>query len=102
MPETASILVWIVVAILLAGAMGGVLAVRKERETPTSYTRRVPEGELAWWAQLPTETQEEMDAAALDLGEQAEIDARWDAAEAAGEASARLAEAAKRNALFHP
>ena len=92
----------IVIAVLVAAIAGGVWAVRMERKTPTSFTRRVPEGELAWWAQLPTETQEEMDAAALDLGEQAEIDARWDAAEAAGDASARLAEAAKRNALFHP
>jgi len=98
MPETGSILVWVLVAVLVAAAVGGVLAVRKEREAPTSYTRRVPEGELAWWAQLPTETQEEMDNDALDLGEQADLDARQDAAEAAE----FLAHRVRTNALFHP
>jgi hypothetical protein len=94
MPEIA----WVLIAVLVAGVVGGLLAVRMERKYPTSFTRRVPEGELAWWAQLPTETQEEMDAAALDLGEQADLDARADAAEAAE----FLAHRVQTNTLFHP
>nr|WSZ21227.1 hypothetical protein OH837_49160 [Streptomyces canus] len=88
----------IVIAVLVAAIAGGVWAVRMERKAPTSFTRRVPEGELAWWAQLPTETQEEMDAAALDVGEQADLDARADAAEAAE----FLAHRVQTNTLFHP
>jgi hypothetical protein len=94
MPELALI----VIAVLVAAIGGGVWAVRMERKYPTSFTRRVPEGELAWWAQLPTESQEEMDAAALDVGEQADLDARADAAEAAE----FLAHRVQTNALFRP
>ena len=96
MPETGSLLVWLLVAMLAAGAVGGVLAVRKERKVPTSFTRGA--GDLAWWGLLSAEEQEEADTAALDAGEQADSEARRDAAEAAE----FLASRAQFNALYHP
>ena len=92
MPEIA----WILVAVLLAASVGGVLAVRKERKDPTSFTRRTDD--LAWWGLLPAEEQEAYDTAVLDLAEQAELDAQADAQEAAE----FLAQRAQANALFHP
>jgi hypothetical protein len=92
MPELA----WIVIAVLVAATVGGVLAVRKERKDPTSFTRRTDD--LAWWGLLPAEEQEAYDTAALDLAEQAELDAVDGARESAAELVAR----AQINAQFHP
>jgi hypothetical protein len=88
------VLAWIVIAVLLVAVVGGVWAVRLERRSPSSYTRG---GGLAWWGLLPAEEQEAVDDAALELAEQAEIDARQDAAEAA----VFLAHRAQANDLFH-
>lgn len=92
MPETGSILAGLLVAVLGAAAVGGVLAVRKERKNPTSFTRG---GDLAWWGLLSAEEQEAADNQALDEGERADAEARQDAAEF-------LASRAQFNALFHP
>jgi hypothetical protein len=53
---------------------------------------------MADWRALSTVEQEAADNAALDLGEQAELDAEDDAREAAE----FLAQRAQANALFHP
>ena len=58
----------------------------------------VEEDPLAWWALLPAEDQEAYDTAVLDLGEQADLDARY----AAQEAAEHLALRAQINAQFHP
>ena len=92
MPEIA----WVLIAVLVASAVGGVLVVRKERRDPSSFTRRADD--LAWWGLLSTEEQEEADNEALDAGEQADSEARRDAAEAAEFLAAR----AQFNALYHP
>lgn len=84
--------------IYVVAAVGTWYALVRERKAPTSFTRRVPEGDLAWWGLLPAEEQEEHDNAALDRGEQAEIDARQDAAEAAE----FLAHQVQMNALYRP
>lgn len=97
---------WVIPAVLLVSAVGAVLAVWWDKRHPTSYTRRqgTPVGTVR------------QDQAALDAGELAEQgrvrglgawrrwepDAVADASEAAQIAAARMAEAAKRNALFHP
>ena len=96
MPETESIVVWLLIAVLVAGAVGGVLAVRKERKSPTSFTRG---GDLAWWGLLPAEEQEAYDTAVLDEAEQAELDAQADAEEAAQLAVLRAVDI---NTLTHP
>jgi len=113
MPETAWILEWLVIAVLAAGAVGGVLAVRKEQQYPTSYTRRVGtsaadnaaldaaelreqgfvRGEAAW-RRLGAE-----DEAFLDPSAQAVLDAEDDAREAAEHLAQR---AAQINVEFHP
>lgn len=74
--------VLLLVALLVAALVGGVLAVRLERKNPSSYPLESV-GDLAWWAVLPAEEQEVYDTAVLDLAEQAELDARADAEEAA-------------------
>jgi len=96
MPETGSLLVWLLVAVLGVSAVGGVLAVWWERRSPSSFTRG---GDLAWWGLLPAEEQEAYDTTVLDRAEQADLDAEFDAREAAQLAVER---AAQRNALFHP
>lgn len=58
----------------------------------------VEESDLAWWALLPAEDQEAYDTAVLDLGEQADLDARYAAREAADD----LVYRAQVNARFHP
>lgn len=88
--------VLLLVALLVVAIVVGVLAVQKGREEQSPYTRG--SGGLAWWAALPTETQEETDNAALNAGEQAEADARQDTAEAAE----FLARQVQINAQFHP
>ena len=95
MPEIESIVVWLLVAVLVAGAVGGVLAVRKERKSPTSFTRG---GDLAWWGLLPAEEQEAHDTAVLDKAE-ADLDARAAAEEAA---QAAVERAAAVNVLYRP
>lgn len=92
MPEIA----WVLIAVLVPSAVGGVLVVRKERRDPTSFTRRVDD--LAWWGLLSADEQGEADSEALDVGERADAEARQDAAEAAG----FLAHRVQANALFHP
>lgn len=66
--------------LLLIAAVGLPIAVWWERRHPSSFTRGA---DLAWWAALPAEEQEAYDTAVLDLAEQAELDARADAEEAA-------------------
>jgi hypothetical protein len=92
-----SVLAWILIAVLVVASVGGVWQVWWERQSPTSYTRS-PGGDLAWWGLLPAEEQEAWDTEVLDVAEQAELDARDDAREAA----AFLARRAQDNALFHP
>lgn len=58
----------------------------------------VEESDLAWWALLPAEDQEAYDTAVLDLGEQADLDAKYAAQEAADDLILR----SKINAQFHP
>jgi hypothetical protein len=87
----------ILIAVLVVAAVGGVLAVLLERRSPTSYTRS-PGADLAWWALLSADEQEAVDEAALDVAEQADLDAKADAREAAE----FLAHRAQANALFHP
>jgi len=53
---------------------------------------------LGEWHRLRVEDQEAADDAALDLAEQAELDAKADA----GEAAAHLVQRVQANALFHP
>jgi hypothetical protein len=91
------VLAWILIALLVAASVGGLLAVWWERRSPTSYTRS-PGGDLAWWGLLPAEEQEAWDTTALDVAEQAELNARNDAREAA----AFLARQVQVNAEYHP
>jgi len=72
----------LLLALLVVALVGGVLAVRLERKNPSSYPLESA-GDLAWWAVLPAEEQESYDTAVLDRVEQAELDARADAEEAA-------------------
>ena len=90
--------VLLLVALLVVAVVGGVRAVRKERKDPSSYTRQRRSDDLAWWGLLPAEEQEDVDTAALDLGEQAEIDAR----QGGPESAEFLAHRAQVNSLFHP
>ncbi|MFF7527272.1 hypothetical protein [Streptomyces pseudovenezuelae] len=87
----------ILIAVLVVAAVGGVFQVWWERRFPTSYTR-FPGGDLAWWGLLSADEQEAFDTAALDAGEQAEIDAAADARDAAE----FLVQRAQINAQFHP
>jgi hypothetical protein len=92
-----SVLAWILIAVLVVASVGGLVAVWWERRSPTSFTRG---GDLAWWGLLPAKEQEVWDTAVLDVAEQAELDARLDAQEAAGARAEQ--EQARVNALFHP
>jgi len=102
MPEIVDWLVanpvrWVIPAILTTSVIGVVVALWWEKHRPTSYTRG---GDLAWWGLLSAEEQEDVDTASLDMAEQAEMDARADAAEAAGELAVETA--ARINVLHHP
>jgi hypothetical protein len=81
--------------VLLVAAAGVPWMLRRERRRPS-----VPEPvrEMRAWRSLSTAEQEAVDDAALDLAEQAELDAVDDAREAAE----FLAHRAQANALFHP
>lgn len=87
------------VVIYLRAAVGVGRMLRQERRDPSSYTRS-PEylGALAAWQSMSTAEQEAVDEAAMDRAEQADMDARQDAAEAAE----FLAHRARANALYHP
>ncbi|MCI3279189.1 hypothetical protein [Streptomyces cylindrosporus] len=113
--------VLLLVALLVVAVVGGVLAVRRERKSPSSYELPEPAGDLAWWAALPTESQAEMDDLVLGPGArlrqtpQEAVQERLEAADrafldpaaqaaldeedAAREAAQRLAQV---NALYHP
>lgn len=79
---------WVIPAVLLVALVGGLLAVWWERRRPSSYTRRV--GAMAAWESMSSAAQAAHDNTVLEAAEAAEV------------VSARMAEAAKRNALFHP
>jgi hypothetical protein len=93
-----------VVAVLVLSAAGAALMLRHERRHPSSYPgqREALEAasvtSMAEWRRRSTEEQEAADTAALDLAEQAALDAEDDAREAA----AHLVQRAQANALFHP
>lgn len=93
--------------LLLSGLFCGVSAlrgrVRRRRglSAPGVYPgSRDQAGDLnlGWWRSLSTVEQEAADTASLDRGQQAELDAKADAREAAE----FLAHRAQANALFHP
>lgn len=88
---------WAIPSVFLVALIGTPLMLWWERRNPTSYTRG---GDLAWWGLLSAEEQEDVDTASLDEAEQAEIDARADAAEAADQLAVELA--ARNNVLNHP
>ncbi len=88
---------WVIPAVLLASVAGVPLMLWLERRRPSSYTRQ--NAELAKWRGLSPAEQEAVDEAALDAAEQAEIDARPDAAEAA---ELLLERRATINVLHHP
>ncbi|MFG2276755.1 hypothetical protein ACGFNY_44230 [Streptomyces chartreusis] len=88
---------WAIPAVLIVSVAGVVVNLWWERRRPTSYTRR-PDF-LAEWRSMSAAEQEEVDNASLDLAEQAEIDARQDAVEAAEHLLERRAVV---NAQFHP
>lgn len=88
---------WVIPAVLIVSVVGTPLYLWWERRHPSSYTRR-PDA-MAEWRGLSTAEQEEVDNASLDLAEQAEIDARQDAVEAAEHLLERRAIV---NAQFHP
>ena len=91
-----NVLLWVAVfGAYLVAAVGLCWALFKERRNSSSDTRRTDD--LRWWAELPTESQEEADNAALEMGAQADIDARTDAAEMAE----HLVHRAQINALNH-
>ena len=88
---------FVLVVVLVVAAVGGVVQVWWERRFPSSYTRSAG-GDLAWWGLLSADEQEAVDTAALDLAEQAELDAEDDAREA----SEFLAQRVQVNALYRP
>ena len=88
---------WVIPAVLLASVAGVPLMLWLERRRPSSYTRQ--HDRLAEWRGKSTAEQKALDEAALDAAEQAEIDARQDAAEAA---ELLLERRARINALHHP
>jgi hypothetical protein len=101
---TAGLLVALLVVLIVAG-VGTWWALRRENREPTSYTRLGVPVDLPGegpspeqWAAMSTAEQEAFDNAALDEGEQAEIDAAADARDAAG----FLAEQVRINAQYHP
>ena len=94
MPEIA----WVLIAVLVAGVVGGVLAVRQERKYPTSYTR----------CGTASDDNEALDAAELAERGRVRSQREWrswepdvvaDASEAAQVASERMA---RVNVEFHP
>lgn len=108
-----------ILGVLVVSGVGTWWVIRRERRHPTSYTRQP--SVLEHWAAKSAHEQMKDDDAALDAGEKAETGtarrrSEWpryewpgrqpevvaDASEAAEIAAARMAEAAKRNALFHP
>jgi hypothetical protein len=91
---TAGLVVTVLVVFIVSG-VGVWWALRKENQEPTSFTRG---GDLAWWALLPAEEQEDIDNAAVDEVEQAEIDAAADAQDFAQ----FLADRVRINALYRP
>lgn len=88
---------WVISAVLVVSVAGVVVSLWWERLRPTSYTRR-PDV-LAEWRALSAAEQEAVDTASLDRAEQAEVDAEFDAQEAA---EAFIERAAVINALHHP
>lgn len=107
MPETESIVMWLLVAVLVAGAVGGVLAVRKERKSPTSFTQAGTAGadnEALDAAELGEtgRVRSQREWRAWESDTVVDFQIRADASEVAQRVSAQMAEAAKRNALFHP
>lgn len=83
--------------VFLVAAAGIPLMLWWERRSPSSFTRG---GDLAWWGLLSADEQEDVDTASLDLAEQAEIEARADAVDAAGLLA--VENAARINVLHHP
>lgn len=86
---------WLVPAVLLLCIAGIPLALWWERRHP-SVPAHV--AEMRAWRGLSTAEQEAVDTAALDLGEQAELDALADAEDAARD----LVHRTQVNALYHP
>lgn len=86
--------------LLLAAVVGAWWVVREERRNPSSYPERAARrSDLEGWDALSTQEQEAADTAALDLAEQAELDAEDDAREAAQFAVYRMGQV---NALYRP
>ncbi len=101
---TAGLLLALLLVLIVAG-VGTWWALRRENQMPTSFTRLgVPmhlpgEGPSPEeWAVMSVEEQEAWDSAAVDVVEQAEIDAAADARDAAG----FLADQVRINAQYHP
>jgi len=103
MPSARLLGVLITLAFLVA-FLSIPLALWWEKRRPSSYPTQQEALEaagvtsMAEWRRLRTEDQEAADTAALDRAEQAELDAEYDAREAAE----FLAQRAQANALFHP
>jgi len=87
-----------IVVVLVLSGVGTWWVIRRERRAPSSYSRR-PDV-LAGWHAMSAAEQEDVDTASLDLAEQAEIDARADAVDAAGVLAVETA--ARINVLHHP
>ena len=86
-------------AVLVLSALGTWWVVRKERKEPSSYTRSAEYlASMTAWRKLSAAAQEAVDNAALDMAEQAEIDAREDAQEAARFLDDRV----RVSSLYHP
>jgi hypothetical protein len=91
--------------LLLLAVIGIPVALWWERRHPTSYTGQEEAlgaagvDSMAGWLALSAAEQEAVDTASLDRAEQAELDARADAREAA---EAFVERAAVINALHHP
>lgn len=104
---------WVIPAVLLVSVAAVLWTLWRERSKAPSSTRR-PNG-LAWWRAMSLRQQAEYDNAELDAAELAETgrvrrryewaeysDVRVGAEDSARDTAARMAEAAQRNALFHP
>jgi len=87
-----------IVGVLAVSGVGCWWVIRRERKHPSSYSRR-PDV-LADWRAMSASEQEDVDTASLDMAEQAEMDARADAAEAADLLAVDTA--ARINVLNHP
>jgi hypothetical protein len=98
MPSSDQLALLLVLALLVSFVGIGV-AVEVEKRRPSSYTRSAEYlASMEAWRGMPAAAQEAADNAALELGAQAEIDARQDAEEAAR----FLADQARANVLYHP